>query len=191
MKLALIVSLAQLCLSTVIPRSQTDLVTRDGDRGSYAVDGLGTRKQAVLDAGGNTMDLAIAMLETETMTADYTYGDGKTGDATNFGIFKQNWYMLRTSAKEFLGETTEQVDDGAILNKDLGKDIQARHDGEEKYGFDVWYAGHRNGKTGVDNPDTQDINDYKSAVQWIKKQIDSDEKYLSDDTRFWVDVHPI
>lgn len=65
MKLALLVSLAQLCFSTAIPRAQTDLVTRaDGDRGSYAVDGLGTRKQAVLDAGGNAMDLAIAMLET-------------------------------------------------------------------------------------------------------------------------------
>jgi hypothetical protein len=42
-------------------------------------------------------------------------GDGKTGDGTNFGIFKQNWYMLRTSASEFLNETTEQVKDGAIL----------------------------------------------------------------------------
>ena len=42
-------------------------------------------------------------------------GDGKTGDSTNFGIFKQNWYMLRHSASEFLGETVGQVDDGAIL----------------------------------------------------------------------------
>lgn len=30
--------------------------------------------------------------------------------------------------------------------------------------------------------------DYKSAVKWIKSQIESDKKYQSDDTRFWVDV---
>jgi hypothetical protein len=39
----------------------------------------------------------------------------------------------------------------------LDKDIQARHDGEDKYGFDVWFAGHRNGASGVENPDTSDI----------------------------------
>ena len=33
----------------------------------------------------------------------------------NFGIFKQNWMMLRQSASEFKGETAQQVDDGAIL----------------------------------------------------------------------------
>jgi len=42
-------------------------------------------------------------------------GDGKSGDSTNFGIFKQNWYMLRNSASEFLSETASQVNDGAIL----------------------------------------------------------------------------
>jgi hypothetical protein len=45
-----------------------------GDRGSYTVPGLGSRKQAILNAGGNTLDLAIAMLETERMSTDYTYG---------------------------------------------------------------------------------------------------------------------
>ncbi|KAJ5568981.1 hypothetical protein N7450_011467 [Penicillium hetheringtonii] len=152
------------------------------------------------------------MLETKTMTTDYTYGDGKTGDSTNFGIFKQNWYMLRHSASEFLGETVSQVADGAILNTDLGKDIQARHDGEEKYGFDVWFAGHRDGESGVNDPDTPDIKGqsilclpdllvtsqqlkqctgYKDAVLWIQQQIESDEKYQSDDTRFWVKVQAI
>lgn len=40
------------------------LIARDGDRGNETISGLGTRKQAVLGAGGNTRDLAIAMLET-------------------------------------------------------------------------------------------------------------------------------
>jgi hypothetical protein len=42
-------------------------------------------------------------------------GDGKTGDGTNFGIFKQNWFILRHSASEFLGQTVDDVDNGAIL----------------------------------------------------------------------------
>ena len=46
-----------------------------GDRGSYTVSGLGSRKQAILSAGGNTLDMAIAMLETENMEADYAYGE--------------------------------------------------------------------------------------------------------------------
>jgi hypothetical protein len=33
------------------------------NRGSYTVPDLGQRKQALLNAGGNTMDMAIAMLE--------------------------------------------------------------------------------------------------------------------------------
>lgn len=52
-------------------------------------------------------------------------------------------------------------------------------------------AGHRNGATGLGNPYTDDINRYKSAIQWIQSQIDSDPKYKSDNTRFWVDVTPI
>lgn len=48
------------------------------DSGSYTVSGLGARKQAIIGAGGNVFDIAIAMLETETLKTDYTYGDGKT-----------------------------------------------------------------------------------------------------------------
>lgn len=34
------------------------------DRGNETVEGLGSRKQEVLSAGADTLDLAIAMLET-------------------------------------------------------------------------------------------------------------------------------
>lgn len=33
--------------------------------------------------------------------------------------------------------------------------------------------------------------EYQSAVEWIQAQVESDNKYLSDDTRFWVDVQAI
>ncbi|KAJ5158793.1 uncharacterized protein N7500_008444 [Penicillium coprophilum] len=164
------------------------IVARADKRGNETIAGLGARKQAVLDAGGNTRDMAIAMLETTTMTTDYTYGDGKDGDGTNFGVFKQNWFILRHSASEFLGQTLADVDNGAILNSDLSKDIQARHDGEDHYGYETWFSGHRNGETGINNPGTADIQGYIDAIAWIQQQIESDEKYQTDDTRFWVDV---
>ncbi|KAE8352480.1 hypothetical protein BDV28DRAFT_148991 [Aspergillus coremiiformis] len=182
MKLSLNLLLLPLALGAVID-------ARDGRRGTTTISGLGARKQAISAAGGNTMDMAIAMLETDKMDAStYPYGDNKSGDGTNFGIFKQNWMMLRTSSSEFAGQTVDQVKNGEILNTDLGKDIKARHDGEAKYGFDTWFAGHRNGASGLQNPNTQDISNYKEAVKWIKSQIDSDPKYQSDDTRFWVEV---
>ena len=48
--------------------------TRADDRGSYEVSGLGSRKQEILQAGGSTLDIAIAMLESDTMQTDYAYG---------------------------------------------------------------------------------------------------------------------
>ncbi|KAK6523476.1 hypothetical protein TWF281_001458 [Arthrobotrys megalospora] len=169
-----------------------DLETR-ADRGSYTVSGLGSRKQAILGAGGNTLDLAIAMLETERMQTDYAYGDNKSGDAANFGLFKQNWGMLRVCGYRggFVGQSQSQWNNGARLNWDIYADVAARWDCQGYYGYDKWMAGHRNGATGLNNPYTQDINNYKSAIQWIQSQIDSNSKYKSDDTRFWVNVPAI
>lgn len=55
MKLSVLATFLPLALASVIPRA---------DRGHYAVPGLGQRKQELLKAGANTMDMAIAMLET-------------------------------------------------------------------------------------------------------------------------------
>jgi len=49
-------------------------IAAPGESGNYTVSGLGSRKKAILDAGGNTLDLAIAMLEDEHMQTDYIYG---------------------------------------------------------------------------------------------------------------------
>ena len=161
------------------------------DRGSYSVSGLGSRKQAVLNNGGTVLDLAIAMLETERMTTDYTYGDGKSGDAANFGIFKQNWHMIRQSVSQYSGYGANEYNAGAALNSNLGWDIQIRHAAHNKWGEYTWFAGHRNGETGLGNPNTQDIANYRNAIYWIRDQINSDSRYRTDDTRFWVNVPPI
>lgn len=79
MQLFSLVTLALAAAVAAVPVSQpasgevNTLETR-ADRGSYTVSGLGSRKQAILNAGGNTLDLAIAMLETENMSTGYTYG---------------------------------------------------------------------------------------------------------------------
>lgn len=161
------------------------------DRGSYTVPGLGKRKQQIIKAGGGTWDIAIAMLETDNLGTNYTYGDGKTGDSTNFGIFKQNWFMLRTSTTQFKKYPASKFKAGGILNKKLGQDIRARQQSQAFYGADKWFAGHRNGESGLNNPYTQDITNYKNGVNWIHSQLVSNKKYLLDDTRFWIYVVPI
>ncbi|KAK4035089.1 hypothetical protein C8A01DRAFT_38423 [Parachaetomium inaequale] len=168
-------------------------LTKRADRGSYTVSGLGQRKQAILNAGGNTLDIAIAMLETERMSTDYVYGDAKTADAANFGLFKQNWGMLRVCASRagFVGQSTSQWNNGAKLNWDIYADVASRWDCQNYYGYDKWFAGHRNGASGLSDPYTEDINNYKTAIQWIQSQVDSNSKYKTDDTRFWVNVTPI
>lgn len=77
------------------------------------------------------------------------------------------------------------------LSSDIYADVASRWDCQEYYGLDVWFAGHRNGASGISNPNTPDIARYRSAIEWIQGQIDSNPSYSSDDTRFWVDVTPI
>ncbi|KAJ8109982.1 hypothetical protein OPT61_g7055 [Boeremia exigua] len=187
-----LLTVSLLVLADLAISSPVRLETR-ADRGSYTVNGLGARKQAVLNAGGNTLDIAIAMLETDNMGTDYVYGDAKTNDSANFGIFKQNWGMLRVCASRagFQGQSQANWHNGARLNSDLYADVAARWDCQNYYGYDRWFAGHRNGASGLANPNTADINNYKSAVQWIQQQIDSNSQYKTDNTRFWVDVTPI
>lgn len=160
--------------------------------GSYTISGLGARKQQILKSGANTLDLAIAMLETDTMQPRfYPYGDGKTGDASNFGIFKQNWYMLRSTCTGFKNLQPSDYNTGAILNNSLTIDINCLIQSQRFYGLDIWFAGERNGQTGINNPNTSDIARYKTAVSWIQSQLMANAANLSNNTRFWVAVPSI
>jgi hypothetical protein len=160
--------------------------------GSYTISGLGARKQQVLGAGASVLDLAVAMLETNTMQASsYAYGDGKTGDSANFGIFKQNWYMLRTSCSSFAGQTSAQWNNGSVLNGNLSEDVSCINQGQGHYGLTLWFAGQRDGQTGLSNPNQAIITEYEVAVEWIASQLNSSRSNLSNDTRFWVSVPAI
>ncbi len=124
-----------------------------GQHGSSTVPGLGARKQEISQCGGSVLDIAIAMLETDTMQANfYPYGDGKTDDSANFGIFKQNWYMIRSAIPQYMSLTASDYNTGAALNQDLSWDIQVLHTSQQFYGQDTWFAGHRDGQTGLSNP---------------------------------------
>lgn len=61
MKFASAISIISLLHAGLVVSSP--IQARD-DRGSYTVSGLGARKQQITSAGGTTLDLAIAMLET-------------------------------------------------------------------------------------------------------------------------------
>ncbi|KFY86580.1 hypothetical protein V498_07457 [Pseudogymnoascus sp. VKM F-4517 (FW-2822)] len=183
MKLSILSTVA---LSTAVA-GLTCPTNSGGGCGQYPVSGLGARKQQIQSAGGTAKDLAIAMMETENMGTNYVYGDNKSDDAANFGIFKQNWGMLRASCSQFQGQSTADYNNGAVLNSNLEQDIQCRHESESFYGFQTWVAGHRNGESGLADPNTSDIALYMSAIEWTQQQLEGGS-YLTDDTRFWVDV---
>jgi hypothetical protein len=159
--------------------------------GSYTISGLGSRKQQVRNAGASVLDLAVAMLETNTMQANYTYGDGKSGDSANFGIFKQNWYMLRTSCSYFSGQSASQYNNGSVLNSNLGEDVSCINQSQSHYGLTNWFGGQRDGQSGLSNPNQTVVTEYRAAVEWIESQLNSSSSNLSNDTRFWVSVPAI
>lgn len=80
------------------------------------------------------------------------------------------------------------------------------------YGLDRWVAGHRNGASGLANPNTQDIQsksrgqshicgkgwseadsraDYRNGVNYIQTQLTTQPNGLTNDVRYWVYVVPI
>ncbi|KAE8390397.1 hypothetical protein BDV23DRAFT_183498 [Aspergillus alliaceus] len=125
-------------------------------------------EKQVTAAGSNTMDLAIAMLETNDMSANYPY---ELVHAPPLCVevprpvcvpsqqrcyFEVCYNLLYFT---FLQHYIELI--LYFYNKDLRKDINAHPDG------------------------------YTDAVKWIKRQIENNKKYLLEDTRFWADVTAI
>jgi hypothetical protein len=155
--------------------------------GCYALDGLGARKAEVLAAGGTQYLLASAMMETDDMIADYTYGDGKTEDSFNAGICKQNWGMMRRCHAEWQGMNAQQFATSDAMNDDLALDVQVYFECREFFGGS-WWAGHRNGAAGLINPNTNDIASFKAAMDWTNEMLAG---HTTDDLRFWVSVPAI
>ncbi|KFY27465.1 hypothetical protein V491_00893, partial [Pseudogymnoascus sp. VKM F-3775] len=145
----------------------------------------------VTGAGADTLALAVAMLETEEMSTDYDYGDNKEDDSANFGIFKQNWGMLRVCCTQFQGQEEADWNNGAVLNSDLNADVTCINECQSYYGLDTWFGGHRDGSAGLADPTLDVVVDYKAGIEWIQAQIQADATGLTDDTRFWVEIQAI
>ena len=138
--------------------------------------------------------LASAMMETETMDANsyplgdvYPGGEAKTGDAFNAGVCKQNWGMIRECYGPWQSLGSNDYMTAAAMNDDVALDVAVYQACRSMYGQD-WWAGHRNGAAGLANPNTQDIQNFKAAMDWTDQRLAGHEK---DDVRFWVSVPAI
>lgn len=153
--------------------------------GCYTVSGLGTNKRALTSAGASRYMLAAAMMETEQMNTNYTYGDGKSGDSFNAGRTKLNYFEARMAG-------VGQGSTSALWNKcaSASGDVQVWNACKSYWGSRYW-AVHRNGESGANNPNTTDIQRFKTANDWTDARIGSNSAYSSNDVRFWVQVPAI
>ncbi|KAH7009210.1 uncharacterized protein B0I36DRAFT_212206, partial [Microdochium trichocladiopsis] len=69
--------------------------------------------------------------------------------------------------------------------RDLHADVASRWDCQNYYGYDRWFAGQRNGASGLSNLNTEYIRRYKEAIPWIQGRIVSNSRYRTDNTKFW------
>ena len=155
--------------------------------GCYTTSGLGNNKKAYKDAGADRGFLASAMMETEKMDANYAYGDNKTHDSFNAGATKQNWGMMRQCHPEWTTKTPNEYSISNVMNNDRSKDVIVYNECKKMFG-DKWFAGHRNGASGLINPNTKDIQMFKQGYDWTYKQLEGHE---CDDVRFWVNIPAI
>jgi hypothetical protein len=91
----------------------------------------------------------------------------------------------------------------------LNADVQCLNECQSFYGRDRWLAGHRNGATGLANPNTQDIRskllfngcgrdmaltngtDYIDGVSYIDTQLRTQPNAMTNDVRYYIYVVPI
>lgn len=161
--------------------------------GCYIVPGLGANKKAILDAGASQSAadqsyvqylLASAMIETALSDTNYPLGDNKTGDSFNAGVAKQNLGMIKVCHPAI--QTTAQA---TAMNSNRALDVQVYVECRKYYGSS-WWAGHRNGSSGISNPNTPDIQNFKAGEDWTNQMIQSGN-HQCDNVRFWVSLPAI
>jgi hypothetical protein len=118
--------------------------------------------------------LASGMMETESLTTNYTYGDGKSGDSFNAGRCKQNYGAARASG-------VGQGSTGALWTycTNLNNDYTCWSAIRSHYGSNYWSV-HRGGT---------DWPRFKSANDWTYNQLNAG--HTKDNTRFWCSIPSI
>jgi hypothetical protein len=139
-------------------------------------------------AGATQYMLASAMMETEMMDATtYADGDNKTGDSWNGGVCKQNWGMMRKCHPAWQSLTANDYASARPMNTNRSLDVTVYNECRAFYGTS-WWAGQRNGSSGLANPNTPDIQRFKLAEDWTNTMVAC---HLTDDIRFWANVPAI
>jgi len=157
--------------------------------GSYTITNYHVNKNTVLSDGANGDEFAIGMLETSTMDSNYTYGDGKTGDAANFGFMKNNWYMYRTAVSNFKGQSSSQYNNGAVANNNYPNAINFCNQCISYFGWTQFWEVQRGGQGRLGNWNS-DTAEYYNAVNWTYQEVNNNNAWHND-TRYWVDVPAI
>jgi hypothetical protein len=70
--------------------------------------------------------------------------------------------MLRLATDRYKGQSSSQYNNAAEMNSNLSLDVAQRHEAQNHYGETLWFAGHRNGQGGLENPNTDDIKNVSS-----------------------------
>jgi hypothetical protein len=156
--------------------------------GCYIASGMGANRRAFNSAGANREFLASCMMETENCNTSYAYGDNKTGDAFNAGACKQNWGMMRVAYAPWRGMSSSQYATSAQMNSNRSLDVTVYKASWSYYGKQKFLAGHRNGSSGLANPNTTDINNFIKVFDWGYNNI---ANHTTDDVRFWSNVPAI
>jgi len=155
--------------------------------GSYSPGGsYSSNEKSSLGNGGSKTWEAVGMIETSTLSSNYTYGDGKTGDAANFGYMKDNWFEYRTAVPQFSGQSSSQYNNGAVANGSYSNANSFANDITSKEGWTWYWEVHRGGqgRIGVWNSDT---DEYYQGVNWIQNNANGNTSGM----RWWVSVPAI
>jgi hypothetical protein len=168
---------------------------------SQSTASLATKTSIKANLGG-TIALAIAMQETADLLCNYPFGDGKDGDAANFGIYKMNWGMISRCASTPRGlpdDVGRQINDDPGLATKILLDamrLWSTNPPEPNHPIaDNFWAGHRWGASGLQNlsppADWDDIQDYYLAIHVIKAKCDGNDSVWDTTLRYGLDVDPI
>ncbi|KAL8834904.1 MAG: hypothetical protein Q9170_003546 [Blastenia crenularia] len=104
-------------------------------------------KQALVGFGAQSVDIAIAMLENGcAFTAAFSVGNNKVNDAAEIGVYRNNWYMLRTYCDHFKGAAPEDwMNLGQQAHNDVGIATQCQRQLFDTLGPDQFFSLQRGG----------------------------------------------
>lgn len=126
------------------------------------------------------------MMETEQMSTNYQFGDGKTHDSFNAGLAKQNWGQSRRCYRPWRRYGQNQYKKMAILNNNPRLDIKVYHTCRRKKGKTGFLREHRGRCPGMSRSQVRyDQRRFIGVYDWTYNMLKGHE---TDDVRCWAEV---